>query len=221
MTKDEKSVLAAGKTTLEVMDNHGAVWKDEEDIVAKKTYITSVVKHIDEKELEQAETDTVGHTDVKDDLKEKVIKKTLKVALGIYLYADNAGKLDLKHDTDLSRNRLVKGGVKEMVIRSKKILKRGQDNIAVLGKWKVKSEDLVELDKLIVDLEKKIVERDGVGKENELATLNIGELVKLLRSELKRLNKSVKGLVADEDFVVLVQKSVKINDGRGKGGSKG
>ena len=218
MTQKETNSLNMIDGTMSYLQKHAAEWNAEAVIQESVTYISDRRTKIEGESKLVLERQTKGITGEINAGVNAAIDLAYVMAKRIALFAKKSNNLVLLNEVNFAKSELDDGTFKDITDRLDLISKRGNDNLAALGIYKVKKEDINALNAAIDAVRPKPADRKSTTAEhvegNATVKLVLKEILKKMNDEL---DDEIEVLCDNKEFIAGYFAVRRTDDRRGRG----
>ncbi len=221
MTQRENNSIKMVDGVLVFMDNHNSDWKGEDAIVESVNYLKEKRNLLSNEVKDLMKQQTGGITaEMRAGLTEATVIG-YKIAKRLKILATKTNNYVLLNEVDFSKTEFVSGKFSEVLSRMDLIATRAEENLAALGKYKVKDADITALRAKLNSIIDKPAERKSTIGENVESNDAIQNLLKEMLHKLNdEMDDEVEGLIDNEEVVQAYFAVRRTDDLRGRGKKK-
>jgi hypothetical protein len=208
------------KALVDMMMSNKTIWEGEPMIVAGMTKLNGICVRIEEEAASQHGNVTKGRTASKNMERDKLETWMYTICGRMLLYASTTGDLQTAELVKYSHSQLAALPLEKLLTEARSIISKAYEIGEPLIAYKVADENIDQL-KILVDRTAELsAHRDAIKGKRTSNTINISDMFKEIRKELKQMDKNIEVYMTDKNFIQEYFVTRRIVDRKGGGTKK-
>ncbi len=220
MTRSQSNYFNMAKAVCDIFNSNNQLWQDNELIAEGVAKLTGLCSDVNRESAMQLQNDTKGYTASKEQARTRLEDLLYRVSSRVKVYAQKNGDKVTFALVSFSRSSLDQLSLNKLLIKARSVVDTCNGLLQELEPYRVKQEDVDELQQSIEATEGLNAHRDVVFGQRSENTSHLAGLFAKLREELKLMDTQVDAYIDDEEFLKAYFNTRRIHDVKSGGAPK-